>query len=251
MRLIQDEKEASKKYELEVEEINCNGKEKVKIVKLTSDNVARVEAMIKTGFGDNDPENKKLSTFWLIQLKEIIDSEDERSKDGFSYECIMEKLIKTIDKENRTHLNSDTKGFDNVKQRVVDIKRKELKQYLEDPGDEYELINIIQTPEKEGEKCHFSFATKFCHYVCLCLFEGTEAEDRFSIYDGVLKKTLPRYIKKYLGEDVKEKEYENNYHKYIKYIDRIRDKASEIEACGKISRNGFDQLLWYYHRVRN
>ena len=45
------------------------------------------------------------------------------------------------------------------------------------------------------------------------------------------------------------KDYENNYANYISYIDEIRDKASK-KYGHKISRNGFDHLIWYYHKGR-
>ena len=35
----------------------------------------------------------------------------------------------------------------------------------------------------------------------------------------------------------------------IEYIDSIRNKAEELYGK-KISRNGFDRLLWYYHKGR-
>ena len=34
---------------------------------------------------------------------------------------------------------------------------------------------------------------------------------------------------------------------FIEYIDNIRNKAEKLYGK-KISRNGFDHLLWYYHK---
>ena len=52
-----------------------------------------------------------------------------------------------------------------------------------------------------------------------------------------------------MGIDIKKEEYENKYNQYVKYIDAIRDEA-EREYGKRISRNGFDHLLWYYHKGR-
>ena len=56
-----------------------------------------------------------------------------------------------------------------------------------------------------------------------------------------------KYIKRYLNLDIEEGSFENDYKKYIGYIDSIRNKAEELYGK-KISRNGFDHLLWYYHK---
>ncbi len=81
------------------------------------------------------------------------------------------------------------------------------------------------------------------------MFEGTEFEDNYSIYDNVLKKSLCKYIKRYLILDIEEDLFKNDYKKYIGYIDSIRNKVEALYGK-KISRNGFDHLLWYYHKGR-
>lgn len=263
MSLIKEEKINSEKYKLLEEVIEYNNK-KVKIVKLTSDNVSRVEAMIstdsdykRTQIGEDEIIYKKDGTikyigssrYWISQLKEIIDTDLKCSSKGFSYEDIIENIIIAVDNENSTHLNSDKMGRNVVRDRILSLPRAELKKLLKDEAKEYKLLNYIQTPQHNGEKNHFSFATKFCHYVSLIIFEGTEFEDNYSIYDNVLKKSLGKYIKRYLNLDIKEDSLKNNYKKYIGYIDSIRNKAEELYGK-KISRNGFDHLLWYYHKGR-
>lgn len=263
MSLITDELNASKKYRLDTEIINFNGKEEA-IVKLTRDNVAKIEAImsVDSDYKDGKNVNKEISYdkkgnikyngssyYWLNQLKEIIYSKKEISTLGYSYEQIIYNLIIAIDNENATHLNSDKIGREAVKQKILRIPRRQFVKYLKKPGKKYELINIIQTPRYENEKNHLSFATKFCHYTSLFLFEGEAIDDNFSIYDSVLKKSLPKYIKRYLNKDIDVLDYENNYIKYINYIDEIRNSASEIYGK-KISRNGFDHLVWYYHKGR-
>lgn len=263
MSLIKEEKLNSEKYKLLEEEIEYNNK-KVKIVKLTSDNVSRVEAMIST---DSDYKQTQIgedgivykqdgtikyigsSRYWILQLKEIIDTDLKCSSKGFSYEDIIGNIIIAVDNENSTHLNSDKMGKNAVRDRIISLSRLEFKKLLKDETKEYKLLNYIQTPQHKGEKNHFAFATKFCHYVSLIIFEGTEFEDNYWIYDNVLKKSLCKYIKRYLNLDIEEDSFENDYKKYIGYIDSIRNKAEELYGK-KISRNGFDHLLWYYHKGR-
>ena len=263
MNLIEEEKNNSEKYKL-LEEIIEYDNKKVKIVKLTSDNVSRVEAMISTNsdykqteIGDDGIIYKQDGTikyigssrYWILQLKEIIDTDLKYSSEGFSYEKIIENIIIAVDNENSTHLNSDKMGRKVVKDRILSLSRLELKELLKNEKKEYKLLSFIQTPQYKVEKNHFSFATKFCNYVSLILFEGTEFADNYSIYDNVLRKSLSKYIKRYLNLNVNEKSFENNYKKYIGYIDSIRKKAEDLYGK-KISRNGFDHLLWYYHKGR-
>ncbi len=243
MGLISEELEASNKYKLEVDDDG--------LVKLTKDNVAKVEAMISTDSkykNTIDEENSKFSAYWLRQLKTVLIDNEEKSEDGYEYEEIIEKLVNAIDAENSTHLNSDGYGRESVKEKILEIEKNDFIRYLKQPNDKYELINIIQTPSKKfkNEKHHFSFATKFCHYSCIYLFKGTKAEDNFSIYDNIVKTALPKYIKKYLKRDVKISEYENNYSSYIRYIDAIREVLKQNGES--ISRNGFDHLIWYFHK---
>ncbi len=74
------------------------------------------------------------------------------------------------------------------------------------------------------------------------IYEGTEFQDNYSIYDNILKTVLPMYLNFY---NIKTKYDLDDYADYRKAVDAIRD-ASGIE----ISRNGFDHLLWYYHKGR-
>ena len=67
--------------------------------------------------------------------------------------------------------------------------------------------------------------------------------DNYSIYDNVVKKVLPRYADKY-KVDYSNKDL-NDYREYRKIVDEIISKSNS-----NISRNGFDHLLWYYHKGR-
>ncbi|MBQ4371360.1 MAG: hypothetical protein II803_03000, partial [Firmicutes bacterium] len=90
-----------------------------------------------------------------------------------------------------------------------------------------------------------SFASKFCHFACLYLFDD-EKQDNYSIYDSILKKVLPMYLDYY---GIKEKYNLDEYGEYCQAIDMVRMKAA-AKTRKTISRNGFDQLLWFYHKGR-
>lgn len=267
MNLIKAEQSGAEGYKLVTEEIEFKEKT-INIVKLTQENVYKVEAMIatdsdykETELGNSGISYKKdgktikyigSSKYWFKQLEEIIFSNKGTSSSGKSYAEILEYLIISIDNENSTHLNSDKVGRELVKKRLTELSKDKLIELLKNDNKKYELINLIQTPKEKNEKNHFSFATKFCHYACINLFNNEEYEeyvDSYSIYDSVLKNALPYYIQRYLKKEVDVKEYDkdHNYKKYIEYIDEIRD-AAEKENGAKISRNGFDHLIWYYHK---
>lgn len=124
LNLIEEEKKNSEKYKL-LEEIIEYDNKKVKLVKLTSENVSKVEAMIFTDSAYKQTEISQdgisykrsgkikyigSSTYWILQLKEIIDTDLEYSSKGFTYENIIENIIIAVDNENSTHLNSDKMG---------------------------------------------------------------------------------------------------------------------------------------------
>lgn len=261
MNLIKYEQENALKYKLKEDIVNYKNQDKT-IVELTSDNVSKVEAMIATDSDYKETELGRLgllykkdgsikyvgsSKYWFNQLRELVFSNAKITSSGYKYEKIIEYIVIAIDNENSTHLNSDKVGRRTTTERLLKLSKEKLVKLLKNENKKYELIQLLQTPTEKNEKNHFSFATKFCHYASLNLFENTEFEDSYSIYDMVLKNSLPLYIKKYLEKDADTKEYENDYLKYISYIDEIREKAKEKYGM-KISRNGFDHLIWYYHK---
>lgn len=93
---------------------------------------------------------------------------------------------------------------------------------------------------KHKARTNLSFASKFVHYACFYLFDDYR-RDNFSIYDKVLNKALPIYIKKYNLNNYDPKSYRSYYY----CIEMI------IKSCGEqLSRNGFDHLVWYYYKAR-
>ena len=237
---ILKELEQSKKYMLKLED---------NLVVLSQDNVARVEAMIKTDSSyikGSDINNVTSSAYLFNKLKsEINKTNSSKRLKEYSYKTICE-VVCAVDRENSTHINADGVGRNEIADRISSLTINDFLVWLKNP-EKLELFNLIasKTTYKNGKKhrTNQSFASKFCHYACFYMFSGEESQDNYSIYDNVLKKVLPLYAEKY-GIQCKKKDL-NNYSYYRFVVDEIIKKSNS-----KISRNGFDHLLWYYHKGR-
>lgn len=249
---IQTERDGMKKYMIDT----CMY-ENMTLVVLSFENVCKVEAMIKNDskYGKASDENagrrgsyRGSTAYWFNQMKLLlkdssIPSDDERWKE------VVEKVVCSIDRENSTHLNADGVGREQIANRISPLKNKLIGMLKN--KDHSELFNLIQketTPEDDGyhPRINTSFASKFCHYACLYLFEDQPEQDNYSIYDNVIRTVLPLYASKYRVEVGNLKDYVE----YSRVIDAIRDAVSK-ETGYKLSRNGFDHLLWYFHKGRN
>ena len=237
-----------------IEEVDLNG---IKLAALTRDNVAIVEAMIRNDSAyirSSDKTAKPVfdkkgnikyggsSAYWMSQLRNVL---IKNKLSDYSYKDLIRYAVEAVDRENSTHLNSDNCGREEISERIYKLKRQEFLACLKDPSyKNMKLIRLIsrRTSAPERARENLSFASKFCHYACFYIFEGTKYQDNYSIYDNILKSVLPKYLDYYSIE----KDYDlNEYGDYRKAIDDIR-AASGVE----ISRNGFDHLLWYYHKGR-
>ena len=250
---IQNELELAKSKM--IEEVTFQGKS---LAKLTRDNVAIVEAMIRndsayirsTDVSAEPTYNRKheikyggSSAYWMTLLKRIL--LDGISEISYSYEDVITGAVESVDRENSTHLNADKCGRQEISERICRYNRDELIKCLMDP--DYRDMGLIReisriTSAEHKARTNPSFASKFCHYACFYLFEGTEYQDNYSIYDGILKTVLPWYLGYYSIDQCYNL---NDYKEYRMAVDKIRE-----ECKTEISRNGFDHLLWYYHKGR-
>ena len=228
----------------------------MQIVKLTTDNIARVEAMIMTDSGyaksgdiNACPTFKKngieyysgSTAYWMTELKKALESENKSNLRN-----IINHAVIAVDKENSTHINSDGVGRKQLTDRIM-IRAQSLKKILSNIDSGLKFIEEVAeittgVDEEHNARTNLSFASKFAHYACFYLFEKDDPRrDNFSIYDNVLNKALPIYIKKYNldGYDP------DSYSSYYKCIGEI------IKSSGEdLSRNGFDHLIWYYYKAR-
>lgn len=253
MNTIQKELELAKQKMFE--EFSYLGKT---LVKITEDNVARAEAMyrsdssyIKSSNVHAAPIYKKdgsvkyggSTAYWMMQLKTVL---IDKSSTDYSYREMIKGVVEAVDRENSTHLNSDRCGRAEIEERILNFGQDELLKCLKDP--DYEDMKLVReiarvTSAEKRARVNISFASKFCHYACYFMFEGTEYQDNYPIYDGVVKKVLPKYLEFY---EVSGQYNLQDYRQYRDAIDAVRE-ASGIE----VSRNGLDHLLWYYHKGRN
>lgn len=262
---ICDEFKSSQQYMLTTEPFVSEDGITITLVELTLDNVAKVEAMIRNdssyiksfdkNAGPTENKNGKevysgSTAYWMTKLKYCIEGKES----SFTYKDIIPKVVRSIDRENSTHLNSDGIGIKEISDRIInDIGKNNLIDFLKN-GD-LEVFNVIRektNPNNNGDKkykgrINTSFASKFCHFACFFLFEEDELRDKYSIYDNVIVSVLRYYIEKY---EVEYKGNLENYSVYREVIDSIRKKAASTTNTTPISRNGFDHLLWYYHKGR-
>ena len=260
---IEEELKERKKYELQYDKWNG-----VKLVALTTDNVARVEAMIYTDSsysrsGDENakPKGKNIkgsSAYWFKRLKEKLDglTSDSKLYCVDNNEEIISNLVSAIDSENSTHLNADTIGREEISNRIKNFSKKDFMFCLSEPEcSNFRLYMHLAEETKMGRK-NPSFASKFCHYSCLYLFDKNDIKrDNYSIYDGILREVIPHYSDRY--NVIISQEYEDAiknkdikvYPLYWNIVGNIIENAYQ-ETGDKISRNGFDHLLWYYHKGR-
>ena len=229
------------------------------LVSLSSENVALVEAMIQNDSAYLRTSDKAAvpttkyggsTAYWMTRLKAVLIGGEYAS--DLQYRQILLGAIEAVDRENSTHLNADGIGREELLGRLVSIEREKLITYLKEPDrTDLWLINFLaKTTHPTGvspkgsrykARTNPSFASKFCHYACFYLFEGEECQDNYSIYDNVLQKVMPEYVKYY---GLKQRDL-SIYAEYRKTVDEIIGKAED-----PISRNGFDHLLWYYFKGR-
>lgn len=240
MNQIQKELSLAQEFMLKIED---------SLIVLSEENVAKVEAMIKTDSSytrGSDINYTDSSAYLFNKLKtEISISDNSKKLKDTSYKTIYD-VVCAVDRENSTHINADNVGRREISDRISNLTIKDFISYLEKPQD-LELFNIIAAKTSYADGLNYrtnqSFASKFCHYACFYMFTGKDTQDNYSIYDNVLKKVLPLYAKKY-GIHCEKKEL-NKYSYYRMIVDKIIEKSGN-----KISRNGFDHLLWYYHKGR-
>ena len=239
MNRIKEEHELSLKYDLTYTYIDDE-----KVVELSKENVAKIESILRYDSSYRNAFNPKSdgsSAFYIKKFKEefIVNKKDYKNE---SFKNLLSKIINTIDSENSTHLNSDLVGREELLNRLLELNFETLYEYLKYPLESsYELIKILSKPTHPKDNKHkgrrnFSFATKFCHYMCFNLFDD-DKQDNFPIFDNVINKAIKeRFHKKFDGR------YEN-YDAYVKIIDEIiKENGNEI------SRNGFDHLVWYVYK---
>ena len=233
MGKIQEELKAAEKYRFQMDEKDG------RLLALCRENIALAEFLIRNDsryVNNADKAHKGTSAYWFSHLKDFYDGK------GGDFAAIVGECINAVDRENSTHLNGDGKGRLVVKGWISELGAEKLRAMLEGRNFDLPALLTERTGDEKGSRRNPSFASKFCHYACFYLFEGSDSQDNFSIYDKILRVSVPFYAARYgvEGEITKNTDYKT----YSDVIDSI------IGASGAgISRNGFDHLLWYYHKA--
>lgn len=195
------------------------------------------------------------SSYWFREIKVC------KEKDSKHFRFLLIGACHAVNRENSTHLkNNDLKEIVNWIYNNINTPQ-ELAASLKDRKQGDKMISDLR--KIDGISDNYSFITKFCHYASFNIFDDKH-RDNYSIYDKILSDNIPYYYYHYVKKDEeisydkirkmrkclqnngntkREKQCENRYNYYTKKIDEII-KASHTG----ISRNGFDHLLWIYHR---
>ena len=191
------------------------------------------------------------------------------SEDSDYFRVLIYNAVCAVDVENSTHLNADGVGRRELTDRIVKNKHR-FCDLVKNDDKRYELIDILsektipQNSQHHGRE-NFSFATKFCHYAAFYIFEDTDYQDNYSIFDSVICDVLSSvYYNVSIGNVILKTKwsaayarnlrrkcipYSRTYGDYQGLVDSIR--AACAKQTGKeVSRNGFDHLLWYYYKGR-
>lgn len=232
----------------------------------TEKNIHFVEAMIKynpTYSAVLDEKHPDYKNNYVGILK-------SEKANFFDFEAL-EMVIKSIDKYDSTHLNSEGnlpkgsehKGVLKTVNRIKKINNIQERMMSGDPNLVYEIASGVDT------KYNFSFASKFCAYVCEF---ALDKNDGYCIYDDVIQAILPLYIYRYVDEEtarkyckivnknspehrrvestisnLKTKDNIEGYKEYRDIIDKVIKGIEKIDGI-KITYSQFDHMLWYYFK---
>lgn len=227
--LIQNELAASKKIDFE--------RDKKKLIKLNQKNVAFAEAMISHNSSYNKALNKECKSegkykgstaHWIDVL-----SKDYNKNN-------LEEAVCAINRDNSTRAsNADCKSI--AKYLIENFTSiGSLKQTLKERDKGIALVEKLRDKNiaKTKKNC-YSLASNILHYLCYCMFKGKQEQDNYPIYDSITNKSIGEYIKHYKLKDIKTTKYSD----YCDVIDKVIKKSGS-----KISRNGFDHILWYSNK---
>ena len=135
---IRDEFESSQKYMLTTEHFVLEDGKEIELVKLTHENVAKVEAMIRNdssyikSFDKNAcPIINKDKTvyagstaYWMTQLVNNLNKQE--CDITYSFDEIIQNVVRSIDRENSTRITSDGCGRNELSKRIIEFGEDKL-----------------------------------------------------------------------------------------------------------------------------
>ncbi|MGI6249357.1 MAG: hypothetical protein ACOYJX_08155 [Acutalibacteraceae bacterium] len=145
--------------------------------------------------------------------------------------------IAVIDVTNSTHLaqyKSMVSLYD-ISKLIIDIKDFDARLQQGDP----DLVNLIA--KNIGAINLFSLASKYCTYHNVEIY----GRDDYSIFDGIVKKALPHYVKGLSAYKVDTWRTSYNYAAFNECIGKLLD---DYDVHIPFRRRKFDHFLWYANR---
>ena len=150
---------------------------------------------------------------------------------------IVAMKISLIDLTNSTHLSQYKSRINlyDLSKLIVGISDFDLRLSQGDP----EIVNIIA--KNTGAINLFSFATKYCTNHNMIVY----GRDDYSIFDSVVKTTLPKYKSTLSAHRIDT--WRTTYN-YQEFSNCIRDILDEHEIHIPFRRRKFDHFLWYSNK---
>lgn len=102
---------------------------------------------------------------------------------------------------------------------------------------------VSQLAKSNGKKNLFSFASKYCTYHNVDIY----GRDDYSIFDGVVRKALPHYVRGLKESTLETWRKTYNYTAFEKCIGDLLDQSG---ITIPFRRRKFDHFLWYANRKK-
>lgn len=197
--------------------------------------------------------NKEIKSLDPEAVAQIIDEINGKSKEFIADEKMVDEFLKNhpknddlitviqkirlIDLINSTNLRMYKEGITVTELAQIIVNESRFDSWIQN-GDS-EAVKLIA--RNKGSINLFSFASKYCCYHNYCVY----GKDAYSIYDTVLKDTLPYYypISKTDIENMRET---FDYDQYRITIDKVI-KNNHITCTFK--RRKTDLFLWYHNKL--
>lgn len=271
MSIKNEIKVAKQKYKFDEIEVFVDDK-KMKLVRLTEENVYLAEAIYQILYGhydlkideeqrkqvdkiegefcnineldDNNIDNIRKQLNKIKNNKNIEmpvpssfwfrEIRDLDKADSNKYRFLLIGACHAVNRENSTHLkNMDLRVI--VEEIINNYASKELMELLS--KQDYGIISKLR--ELDGISDNYSFITKFCHYACFYMLDDNYGRDNYSIYDRILSDYIPYYYYYYVKQDGK----------CVKIpYGEIRKLMNEIKNSGNVNgmkncQNSYDKYL--------
>ena len=147
--------------------------------------------------------------------------------------------VALIDLTNSTHISTHIKkiSLSEIVDLILNIRDFDIRVSQGDP------LLVGQLAKSNGKINLFSFASKYCTYHNVEVY----GHDNYSIFDSIVKDTLPYYIPKLTKSAIEEWRATCNY---VAFNDCIEELLNQKKIYIPFRRRKFDHFLWYSNRKK-